>query len=138
MTRGTIITIVLAIAGGGALNLALYSIAHAGGPEALVTVAAFAPLEWDWPWIIATSVTVLGGIIAALRPIALATSWTGDNKLLGWLETILAWIVKVFVPLTIRSKSMQIGLGNGKGGVGDQPPPPPPPFTGGGKSGGAQ
>ncbi len=138
MTRGIFITAALAIIGGAALNAALYSIAFAGGPREVAALAAIEwnPTAWDWPWIIATFVTVLGAVIAALRPIALATKWTGDNRILGWLETVLAWVVKVFVPLTIRTKSMPISLGGGKGGVGDQHPPPPPPFSSGGKSGG--
>jgi hypothetical protein len=134
MTRGTIITIVLAIVGGGALNLALYSIAHAGGPSAIATVAAFAPLEWDWVQIFGIAVTVLGGLIMALRPIAALTAWKGDNWLLAKLEWLLATILKVFTPRGAGFAG--IGLGNGKGGVGDQPSPPPPPFASGGKSGG--
>jgi hypothetical protein len=138
MNRGIFITAALAIVGGAALNLALYSIAHAGGPGEIAAIAAIElnPLVWDWPWLVATFVTVLGAVIMALRPIALATKWTGDNRLLGWLETILAFVVKVFVPLTIRAKSMPLSMGTGKGGIGDQPyPPSPPPFSGG-KSGG--
>ena len=134
MNRGIIITVLLAIVGGAALNAALYSIAFAGGPSALVAVGAFDPLSWDWVEIGTIVVMVLGALIAALRPIAAFTKWSGDNWLLAKLEWVLATILKVFTPRGAGFAG--IGLGNGKGGVGDQPPPPPPPFSSGGKSGG--
>lgn len=60
------------------------------------------PMTWDWPWILATVVTVLGGIIMALRPIAAATKWSGDNWILSKLEWTLALIVRLFLPPKMR------------------------------------
>jgi hypothetical protein len=61
------------------------------------------PLGWDWPWILGTSVTILGGVIMALRPIAAATKWTGDNWLLAKLEWLLATITRLFLPPKMRA-----------------------------------
>lgn len=70
---------------------------------AAVSAIEWNPLGWDWPWILATLVTVLGGIITALRPIAAATKWSGDNWALAKLEWVLATIVKLFLPAKMRA-----------------------------------
>lgn len=56
------------------------------------------PLHWDWPWILGTIATVIGGVVMLLRPIAAATKWTGDNWLLARLEWLLAVLVRVVMP----------------------------------------
>jgi hypothetical protein len=136
MNRGIFITAAIAVVGSAALNLALYSIAHAGGPGELVAIAAFEwnPLVWPWPEIITVILTILGALAAALRIIAPMTKTTRDDEALGWLEVVRDFIARVLVPKQARAN---LGLSTGKGGVGDQPyPPPPPPFSSGGKSGG--
>ncbi len=141
MKRDIVSVLLVALIAAPILNAIVYSIAFAKGASIDTSLAIAAadsgfswnPTTWDWPWIVGTSVTVLGAIIAALRPIALATKWTGDNWLLAKLEWVLAMVVRLFVPLAIREKSMPISLGGGKGGVGDQPMPNP---ATGGKSGG--
>ena len=42
------ITIAALVIAGVVLNAAVYSIAFAGGPGALVAVGAFNPLDWPW------------------------------------------------------------------------------------------
>lgn len=56
------------------------------------------PMHWDWPWIFGTVATLLGAFVMLLRPIALATKWTGDNWLLERLEYVLAMMLRVVVP----------------------------------------
>ncbi len=140
MNRGITTVVALAIVGSAALNLALYSIAHAGGPGEIAVIAAFEwnPLVWPWPEIITVILTVLGALAAALRIIAPMTKTTKDDEALGWLEIVRDFIARVLVPKQARAG---LSLGGGKGGVGDAPYPPRAPLDGdgmsGGKSGGA-
>jgi hypothetical protein len=122
---------------GFAGSFTLMRIAEAQGLAAVDAVAAPAPdgvssspqivgvnwnpLDWDWPWILTTLAMVLGGIIALLRPIALATKWTGDNWLLARLEYVLALLMRVFVPKDYPKfpdqKTASLGGGKAPGSV---------------------
>jgi hypothetical protein len=140
VTRAIIIVTALAVVGGGALNMALYSIAHAGGPGEIVAIAAFNPLDWPWADIAFVLLSGLGALAAFLRVLAPRTKSTLDDRLLTWVDKLAAFLARIVVPAKYREALVEvqkIGLGTGKGGIGDQPyPPPPPPFSSGGKSGG--
>ncbi len=109
MKNGILYVVLAAFPVAFLLNAAIYSMAHAQGagvdPSLVIVLAAyeFNPMAWDWPQIISIAVTILGGIIFILRPVAALTSWTGDNKLLAWLEWILAKIVQLFLPREMRT-----------------------------------
>lgn len=84
---------------------------------ASISAVDWNPLHWDWPWILATVATVLGGIVMLLRPIAAATKWTGDNWVLGKLEWVLALLLRVVVPKDypkFPDEKKQASLGGGK------------------------
>lgn len=48
---------------------------------------------------IGTIVTVVVvGLAATLRAVAPLTTWKGDDKAAGWLETLESFLTKIFVP----------------------------------------
>jgi hypothetical protein len=123
--KEVLVILLLAFLGAPILNSVIYSVAFAhghGGVDPLQVIAAvdpglnWNPLTWPWPEIIATLISVLGVLIAALRPVAAFTKWTGDNKILHWLETILEFVMRVFVPAKmLNGKSLGGGKAPGPG-----------------------
>lgn len=77
------------------------------GSSPTIAAVDWNPLHWDWPWIVGTLATVLGGIIMLLRPIAAATKWTGDNWLLAKLEWLLGFITRLFLPASMRKDNVK-------------------------------
>jgi hypothetical protein len=136
----TIITIAALVIAGVVFGAATYSVAYAGGPGALVSVGAFNPLDWPWADVAFVLLSGLGALAAFLRVLAPRTKSTVDDRLLTWVDKLAAFLARIIVPGKYREALVEVqklGLGTGKGGVGDQPyPPPPPPFSSGGKSGG--
>lgn len=80
-------------------------------PAPAISVAGIAsPLDWDWAAIGLWSFTILGALLAALRPIAALTRWTFDDKVVTSLEWLMAILLRIFTPPTVRAAS----LGGGK------------------------
>jgi hypothetical protein len=131
MKRTTITLSALAVVA-VALCAATYRLAYAGGPDALIAAGAFNPVAWPWGDIALVVFAGLGAIASVLRVLAPLTKSTADDRLLGWVDWLLAVLARIVVPGKYRealATVQSIGLGNGKGGVGDQPPPPPAPAT---------
>jgi hypothetical protein len=138
--KRTIITLTADILAGVALSAATYTLAFAGGPGALVAVGAFNPLDWPWADIAFILLSGLGALATFLRVLAPRTKWTGDDRLLTWVDKLVAFLARIIVPGKYREALAEVQsrlrLVGGKGGP--QPTPPPPALgTGYGKSGGA-
>jgi hypothetical protein len=89
-------------------------------PAPEVTVVGISnPADWPWESILLWAFTILGALLAALRPIARLTKWTFDDKVVVRLEWLMALLLKVFTPPGARLAS----LGGGKS-PGDPPRPP--------------
>lgn len=87
------------------------------------------PLSWPWETIMLWAFTILGALIAALRPISRLTKWTFDDKVVAKLELLMALLLRVFTPPAVRLKSLSGGKSAGD-------PPPVAPMSSGGKAGG--
>jgi hypothetical protein len=127
-TIRTILTLAALVVVAVGLNAAIYSIAFAGGPGALVAVAAFNPASWPWVDIGLVVFAGLGAIAGFLRVLAPLTKSTADDRLLGWVDWLIALLARIVVPGKYREALAaveSIGLGGGKGG----PTPPPPPVA---------
>jgi hypothetical protein len=126
--KRTIITLSALVVVAVALNAAIYRFAYAGGPGALVTAGAFDPTSWPWAEIFVVFFTALGALATVLRALAPLTKSTADDRLLGWVDWLIALLARVVVPGKYREALAtveSIGLGGGKGG----PTPPQPPVA---------
>lgn len=65
----------------------------------------------NWQTIPLALVTILGGILVLLRPIAAFTSWTGDNRAVAGIEWLMHWITKLFLPTKLADGSSSGGKG---------------------------